>query len=295
MKRKLPSLLAIRYFESVGRHLSFTAAAAELNVTQAAVSHQVRQLEERLGQQLFMRLHHRIELTGQGAQLLAACTRCLDDLEEVFTRLSNQRTAAPLILSVTPLISARWLLPRLNDFLQDHPETDIVLRNSLKSPLIDLEDFDIKIFYSTERLADPNFELLFTDRLLPICSPAISESGLAVTDEAFAKFNLVHEFDQEWWSSWCEKAGLSPELAKRGLTVDDPVVLEKAALVGHGLILGSAIFTNDRLEAKELIFPFGKDTGSSIYYYAVTKSQSPRPDVTVLRAWITDNAKRIHD
>jgi LysR family glycine cleavage system transcriptional activator len=293
MKRKLPSLLAVRYFESVGRHLSFTAAAEELNVTQAAVSHQVRQLEERLGHQLFVRLHHRIALTETGEQLLAACTRCLEDLEEVFRRLGNQQEAAPLVLNVTPWISARWLLPRLNDYLSKHPDTDIVLHNSLKSPLSDSEEFDLKIFYSGERLNDSTFEILFTDQIVPICSPTIASPGKSLTETEFVGLNLVHEFDHEWWTTWCERAGLGPDLAKRGLIVDDPVVLEKAALLGHGLILGSETFTRDRVVAGELIYPFGTSVSIPIYYYVVAKSPSPSSSVCQLKSWIIENARQI--
>lgn len=286
MNRKLPSLLAVRYFESVGRHLSFTLAAHELNVTQAAVSHQVKQLEEKIGTQLLTRLHQRVELTPEGEALLKTSIECLDMLAETFDSISSSKSNRRVVLSVTPLLSAHWLLPRLNRYLADHTSADIVLHNSLKTPTKDTDDFDLKIFYSAEQLNDSNYDPLLTDELLPICNASMTQGIIPLPLSEFSKFNLVHEFDHSWWEAWCELANIDPFLAHRGMVVDDPVVLEKAALVGHGLVLGSASFMRDRIESGELITPFGLSPTFKIHYYLYTKPTARGKAISDLREWI---------
>jgi len=171
MNRKLPSLLAVRYFEAVGRHLSFTLAANELNVTQAAVSHQVKQLEERIGTQLLIRLHQRVELTPAGEVLLKVSIECLDKLAETFESISSaSKSNHRVVLSVTPLLSAHWLLPRLNSYLADHPSADIILHNSLKSPTEDHEDYDLKISTRLISLKTPTMSFFW----LMSCSPRVT-------------------------------------------------------------------------------------------------------------------------
>src|SRR5690625_2257759 len=155
MKRKLPSLLALRYFESVGRNLSFTLAASELHVTQAAVSHQIRLLEKEIGVKLFTRLHQRIELTPEGMQLLHVASECLDRLADTLGEISGKGCSERIHLSTPPLLSARWLMPHLNESLELAKHTEIVLHHSLALPNDHHPKATLNIFSSPRHATPP--------------------------------------------------------------------------------------------------------------------------------------------
>lgn len=290
MKRRLPSLLAMRYFESVGRNLSFTLAANELCVTQAAVSHQIRTLEEDLGVRLFTRLHQRIELTAEGLELLDAATDCLDRLADTVGRISGRAPAERIRLSITPLLSARWLVPRLRGFLRSAGNTEILMHHSLEPPNEREPRFDLKVFFSVGPGEVPDCDHLFTDRLVPMCSRALVQGPAAGLDPAaVAAFDLVHEFNHEWWGEWCARCGLDRALVQRGIVLDDPAVLETAALSGNGLILGSSLFLRERLETGALVLPFGAEPGIEIRYHLVTGNRHDRRSaVTGFRRWLLE-------
>lgn len=288
MNRRLPSLLAVRYFESVGRNLSFTLAANELNVTQAAVSHQIRLLEEELGVKFFTRLHQRIELTPEGLQLLDVATECLDRLADTFDLVSGRDRSERIHLSTTPLLSARWLMPQLGDYLNNAKNTEIILHHSLEPPNDREPKFDLKIFFSTEPLEDAGYDFLFSDRLVPVCSPSLLKEGSSESrTELLSRVGLVHEFNYDWWGEWCRRSGLDPALTQRGIVLDDPAVLENAALLGHGIILGSTLFLKDKLEKGDLVLPFGADPSFAIFYYLLTKpARASRRSVSNFRRWL---------
>jgi len=286
VKRRLPSLLALRNFESVGRNLSFTLAAAELNVTQAAVSHQVRLLEEEIGVKLFERFHQRIELTAEGGQLLDVATECLDRLADSVDQISGRGRAERIHMSVTPLISAHWLMPSLGAYLARHPDAEIILHHSLEPPTERDVRFDLKIFFSPVRLENPAYQFLFADALAPICRPDLVR-GLALPLETIlAKLSIVHEFNYDWWIDWCRRSGIDAKVVERGIVLDDPAVLENAALLGRGVILGSMQFLGERLRSGDLVLPFGKDHALDIYYYLASPRHQRRRSVDDFRRWL---------
>lgn len=295
MKRRLPSLLAVRNFESVGRNLSFTLAADELNVTQAAVSHQVRLLEEEIGVKLFERFHQRIELTAEGAQLLEVATECLDRLADTIDVLSGRGRAERIHMSVTPLISAHWLMPRLGSYLAAHSNAEIVLHHSLEPPSERDAKFDLKIFFSPTKLDNPAHEFLFADALVPVSTPdLLRDLGRKPVEQILAKVNLVHEFNYDWWCEWCRRSGVDPTLVERGIVLDDPAVLENAALLGRGMILGSMLFLSERLRSGELVLPFGIAHTLPIFYYLSAPRRQSRPSVQAFRRWLTCLAQSQH-
>lgn len=287
MKQRLPSLLAIRYFEAVGRNLSFTLAANELNVTQAAVSHQVRLLEQELKTKLFTRLHQRIELTKQGIQLLAVASECFDKLSDVTNELSGSKRSSRIHLVVSPLFSAGILMPRLGDYLDKEKDTEIILHHSLAPPNESDQTYDIKLFFSHVPLNDDAYEFLFKDGLIPMAVPALWRGHEGETaSEYLSKVSVVHEFDYQWWEEWCERAGVQKSVVQKGIALDDPSVLENAALLGRGVILGSKHFLAERLRSGELIAPFGIENQIDIYYYLLGGSSQRRRDVAKFANWL---------
>lgn len=295
MKKKLPSLLGVRYFESVGRNLSFKLAATELNVTQAAVSHQIRFLEKDLGVKLFTRLHQRIELTKEGISLLEVATECLDRLSETFDHISGRTKSTRVHVNITPLLSAHWLMPQIYEFLDSkNGEVEIILHHSLEPPSALEAKYDIKLFYSTHVLSDPRYNFLFEDRIVPICSPRLlTRNGATDPSTLLSQARLVHEFNYDWWMEWCRKRSLDPSLAQKGLVLDDPAVLENAALQERGIILGSIDFLNDRLQSGELVLPFGPEPSIAIWYYSLLDQSRGRKRAAVdFYNWISERAER---
>ncbi|WP_167623980.1 LysR family transcriptional regulator [Paracoccus sp. AK26] len=287
MKQRLPSLLAIRYFEAVGRNLSFTLAANELNVTQAAVSHQVRLLEQELDVKLFTRLHQRIELTEKGLELLEVSAECFEKLADVTNSISKGKRTSRIHLSVSPLISTHVLMARIGEFLDAEKDTEVIIHHSLAPPNEREAPYDIKIFFSRTIISNESFEFVLQDKLIPMCIPALWRKNKGESPGNFLKqTGVVHEFDYQWWESWCEQTGVDKNIVRRGLALDDPSVLLNAALLGRGVILGSKRFLADRLRAGELIAPMGEQDGVDIYYYLCTNKTQRRRDITKLSAWL---------
>ena len=288
MSRNIPSLLALRYFEAAGRNLSFKLAAEELNVTQAAVSHQIRFLETHLAVRLFRRLHQRVELTGEGEELLEATTEYFDGIEEACGRINARRGYNRVHLSITPLLLSRWLLPDLEEFLGPVPMSDIVLRSSLAPPAEDDQGFDLKIFFSSKEISQSGYTPLMKDLLVPMCHPCLLKDLPAHdVDTVIRSLRLVHEFDHQWWEQWLTITGLDPKRARRGIVVNDPGVLENAALLGKGLILGSTMFLAEHLASGRLVQPFEDQISLPVYYYMFAKPASQkRKRILQLSSWL---------
>lgn len=289
MKQRLPSLLAVRYFEAVGRNLSFTLAATELNVTQAAVSHQVRLLERELGVTLFTRLHQRIELTSQGSDLLEVATECFDKLSDVTNSLTGRKRASRIHLSISPLLSAEMLIPRIGEFLDANENTEIILHHSLTPPKERDTAYDIKLFFSRTPLSEQSYDFLFKDELVPMCATSLWRGNEDSTPQSFLeRSTLIHEFDYRWWEEWCDKAGVDRHVVQRGIALDDPAVLANAAVLGRGVVLGSRHFLAGKLLSGELVAPFGVSAEIEIYYYLFNNTGKQRGVIGKLISWIED-------
>ncbi|MAY33044.1 MAG: hypothetical protein CMM86_10615 [Rhodovulum sp.] len=287
MKQRLPSLLAIRYFEAVGRNLSFTLAANELNVTQAAVSHQVRLLEQDLGVKLFTRLHQRIELTECGMELLDVSIECFGKLSDVTSNISSGKKTSRIHLSVSPLISANVLMPKIGEFINSEEDVEVIIHHSLAPPNDREPPYDVKLFFSRAPINSESYEFILNDKLIPMCVPALwREHENETAAEFLQKSNIVHEFDYQWWEQWCELSGVDKSVVQRGLALDDPSVLENAALLGRGIILGSRRFLAGRLLSGELITPLGADNGIDVYYYLAINKTQRRRDVARFANWL---------
>ena len=294
LRQRLPSLLALRYFEAVGRNLSFTLAANELNVTQAAVSHQVRLLEQELGAKLFLRLHQKIELTAHGNELLEVAIECFSKLAEVTSGIAKGERSSSVLLNVSPLLSAHVLIPRFSEFVATEPNINVIFRHSLAPPNDREGPYDIKLFFSRTPLDNPAYELLLTDRLIPMCAPSVWRGCEAkLPQKALEATDIIHEFDYQWWEEWSDRASVDRSVVQRGIVLDDPSVLENAALLGSGIILGSKRFLAGRLQAGELVAPLGEDYGIDIYYYLVVGLAQKRRGVAKLANWIRKISKDI--
>lgn len=297
MARRLPPLNAIRAFEAAARHLSFTKAAEELFVTQAAVSHQIKALEAALGLQLFRRFNRRLMLTDAGQAYLPPLREALDGIAAATERLRAAEQTGSLKVSVLPSFAAKWLLPRLSRFRDRHPEIDVLV--SASNALVDFarEEADIAIRYGFGRYPGLEVEFLMGDRIFPVCSPKLLETGPPLRGPANLRHHtLLHDADalateSESWRVWLEAAGVSGVDPSRGPGFSDSSMLLQAAVDGQGVALGRSALAALDLEAGRLVQPFGPSIPSNLSYFIVTpRGAGERPKVRLFHDWLLEEA-----
>src|SRR6185312_1409960 len=216
MTARLPSLNGLRAFEAAARHLSFTLAASELNVTQTAISHQIRRLEDELGIKLFIRQNRALALTPKAREYLPGIRAAFNDLRLATDRI--QRRGADRVLTVSTLASlaAKWLLPRLSGFQEAHPDIDVRITTS--TSLVDFRDGDVDaaIRYGRGEWPGLRADWLMADELFPVCSPALLKGPRALKrPEDLANHVLLHSSNNDDdWRLWLTAAGLPTDISK---------------------------------------------------------------------------------
>jgi len=260
MPRRLPPLNALRAFEASARLRSFVAAAAELHVSAAAVSQQVRRLERYLETTLFNRLARGLVLTEEGRDYLPELTAGFALLGESTARLRSQRTGGVLTLTTLAAFANGWLLPRLARFRERAPRIEVVLRTSRSLADFKREDIDLAIRFAPAPTRGLQGELLCGEELFPVASPALfGGRRMPATLAALAEYPLLHDVDahpeQPWmsWRAWFERAGLDPTRAVRGPQFTDSVVLIGAAVAGLGVALGRGPHVSPLLARGQLV------------------------------------------
>ncbi|MCG8475450.1 MAG: LysR family transcriptional regulator, partial [Cytophagales bacterium] len=208
--RRLPSLNGLRAFEATGRHLSFTKAAEELNVTQTAVSHQIKGLEAQLGLKLFHRSPGRVELTREGRLLLPGLTEAFDRMTQAVEDVRPASDGRPLIVSVTPAFGSKWLAGRLGRFWRQHPEVELVIQHTMSLVGLTRDEVDVAVRFGDGDWPGLVAEKLVAKDMVPLCSPALLESAHPLRTPADLKhYTLLHEDDQEDWVEWLRIAGVT--------------------------------------------------------------------------------------
>ena len=282
----LPSLTAVRVFEAVARRLSFTRAAEELGMTQAAVSYQIKGLEERLGQPVFLRLGREIQLTRAGERLSAAATEAMSLLRNAVADITASGEG---VLAITCLhtLAVTWLVPRLGAFQLANPGVAVKLDTS--SRLIDLahEDFDVGLRAGSGDWPGIEAKFLFPSLFTAFCSPALCDRLKLTEPKQLLDAPLIGE--REDWEAWFSAAGLDyPESAgPPSIRYDVQQYDVAAALAGQGVALASPIFFEPEVEAGRLIRPFDITiSGVGDYYLAYPESRRRSPKITAFRDWL---------
>ncbi|MGH6754632.1 MAG: transcriptional regulator GcvA [Bradyrhizobium sp.] len=289
MGERLPSLPALRVFEAAGRLLSFTRAAAELHVTQAAVSHQIRTLEEQLGQPLFQRSTRRLELTAAGRMLLPAASSAFSTLERAVADLGRAR--AMLCVTASPFFGARWLAPRLGRFAGRHPDIEVSVRHTQVVLDLAAEGLDLAIRSGRGRWPGVEAELLVSLDLTPVASPdAATRLGPDVR-AGIGRATLLHSETHEEWADWLTIAGLDPRLSERGQVFDDEHVLVEAALSGQGLALVESSLVAKEIEAGQLVEVADLAIESCGYYLVYRPGGLETPKVRAFRDFVMAEAR----
>lgn len=298
MTRNLPPLNSLRAFEAAGRHLSFSRAADELHVTPAAVSHQVKHLEDWLGVPLFRRLPRGLLLTDAGQICLPQIGESFDGLAAAVGKARSLKDDTVLTVSVMPSLAARKLLPALPRFQSLHPDIDLHLLTTTRSVDLARDGIDLAIRYGRGDWPGLHAELLRTEVLFPVCSPALLEGAhpLGTPDDLrhhtllhdlFWKNNFVGAFPD--WATWLKTVGIDDIDPGHGLALTPSDMVFQAAIAGQGVALGRSVLVEDDLAAGRLVQPFGPTIALDWSYYLVSsRTAGDRPKVAALRQWVRE-------
>lgn len=294
--RPLPPIAAMRALEAAARHLSFTRAADELNITQSAVSHQIRHLEEFWGFPLFKRQNRGLLLTDQGEALAGVVRSFLEQMEQTLGRLAQSEVCGPLKVSLLQSFAVTWLVPRLPDFQAANPDIDVWI--STNDDPIDFADGEADLAI---RLGGGNYpalysELLLTENVFPVCSPRLVERmGMPEAPADLLHYPLMLRNNEErtsTWQEWFLRAGVeNPQLADGPRFPDTNMALQ-AALADQGVALARSAHVGDDLKAGRLIRLFDVEYPSNSAYYIVCPSgREGQPKIRAFRAWLQAQAK----
>ena len=297
MRRDLPPLNALRAFETAARLGSFTRAAEELCVTQAAVSHQIKALEQHLGVRLFERLPRQLVLTDEGAGYARALSKVFTGLgaatEKLRTRLARRAgaTAAAarvLTVSVIPSLAARWLVPRLGRFRALHPHIDVSVRPDNAPADFEKDAVDVGIRFGLGRYPGLRTVHLMDDESFPVCHPRLVRGRRALREPRDLRHHvLLHDDDPVDWKAWLRAAGVSGIDTRRGPLFTDASMVIEAALLGQGVALTRRVLAADELARGRLVRPFELSLPSPRSYYFVTlPSRASDPAIVAFRAWM---------
>lgn len=290
--RRLPSLNALRAFEAAGRHGSFSAAGRELNVTHAAISHQIRALEEELGAPLFHRTGRQVELTERGQKLLSVLSLAFEQMQEGWAQAAAKDNTT-LTVTVEPSFAARWLVLRLGKFNRAHPEIELRLLPS--SELVDFtrEDVDIGVRYGLGGWPDVVSEKLFEATVYPVCSPLLIDPKRPIRKpEDLKSYPLLHEETMQHWVNWLEQAGVkNPRWAERGPLFIEASLALQAAAGGLGVALANDTLAMADLAEGRLVRLFDMEMPDEEGYWLVYREGGlKKPRIAAFRRWIREEA-----
>jgi len=292
MSRRLPPLNALRAFEAAARHLSFTRAAAELHVTQTAISHQIKGLEERLGVRLFRRLPRGLLLTEEAQRYLPPVRDAFDRIAAATAQLAAAGSSGSLTVSVLPSFAAKWLVPRLGRFRAACPDLD--LRISASSQLVDFarDDVDVGIRMGRGRYPGLRVDRLFGESMVPVCAPELlSGPHLLCQPEDLRHHVLLHDDDHTGWQLWLQLAGVEGVHAARGPVFTDSAMVVQAAAEGQGVALARSVLAAGDLAAGRLVRPFEASVPHDLAYYLVSpEATAEQPRIRAFRAWLLAEA-----
>ncbi|MEP3275148.1 MAG: transcriptional regulator GcvA [Stappiaceae bacterium] len=297
MKRRLPSLNALRAFEAAARHLSFTRAAEELHVTQAAVSHQIKALETDLGVPLFLRVNRSLTLSDGGQTLFRGVSEALDIMTVSVERLYHHDQSGALIVSTMDSFAANWLVPRLGRFREAYPEIDVHLAISDARVDFGRANVDLAIRYGHGEWADLHIEKLMAEQKYPVCAPGLLEGDFPLRQPSDLKnFTLLHDDMRVDWRMWLMAAGETGVDASKGPGYHHSNLALQAAKQGDGVALARSVLVAEALASGQLVKPFDFMLPAEYAYYVVCpEANLARPKIRVFRNWLFEEVGPVAD
>jgi LysR family glycine cleavage system transcriptional activator len=303
MPRDLPPLTALRAFEAAGRHLSVTRAADELSVTAAAISHQVKALEDYLDVRLFRRNGNSLFLTDAGQTLLPGLRAGFAELERAISALREHDLRGAFVLSVAPVFATKWLIPRLDGFHASHPDIDVRISATLALADFERDGVDAAIRVGRGRYPGLVAHRLFGESVVPMCSPALlkRERPLAVPEDL--RHHVLLHFDwpaQEQvtpdWGTWLRSTQVKGIDSTRGPRFTQPDYAMQAAVDGAGVVLGWRSLAQADLDSGRLTIPFDLPLQMDVAFYFVYPERSAeRPKLARFREWLLSQTVPSHE
>jgi LysR family glycine cleavage system transcriptional activator len=303
-RKRLPPLKALKAFEAAARWGSFARAAQEMFVTQTAISHQIKLLEEHLGCLLFVRLPAGLALTPQGQAIYPAISAGFEHFESAMTLLPRpaQATSQVLVVSALPSFTQEWLMPRLVDFRTRWPNVDVLIQTDYRMADLSGDTADVAIRFGRGGFSDDlRHDLLSTETVTPVCSPSLlkrrpceyQRHELSSFTLLNSSVRMVHE---PWisWGLWLEELGMDASDVAAGPRFSDPLLILRTAMAGGGMVLGRSMLVRDHLQSGRLVAPFPdwvKPILSS-YYVVSTIEKAKLERVSVFREWLLETARR---
>ncbi len=288
MSRRLPPLNALKAFEAAARQLSFTRAAEELFVTQAAVSHQIKALEEHLGIKLFMRKNRSLLLTEEGQGYFYDIKDIFSQLLEATEKLLAKGAKGALSVSLPPTFAIQWLVPRLNQFSEQHPEIDVRIKavDDEEGSLTD--DVDVAIYYGRGNWPNVSADKLHTEYMIPVCSPLLMNDVKPLnTPLDLRHHTLLHDMTRETWKDWMKSAGVKGVNVTHGPIFSHSSMVLQAAIHGQGVALGHSVLAKPEIDSGRLVCPFNEVLVSKNAYYVVCReSQAELGKISAFRDWM---------
>ncbi|AVH43084.1 LysR family transcriptional regulator [Agrobacterium tumefaciens] len=288
MVRQFLPLNGLRAFEASARHLSFTRAAIELCVTQAAVSQQVKGLEKRLGVSLFQRLPRGLKITAEGEALLPTVTSSFDQMATTLDRIEAGQVRELLFLGVVGTFAVGWLLPRLKAFQKQHPFIDV--RVSTNNNRVDMaaEGLDFAIRFGQGSWHGTDAFRLFEAPLSPLCTPKLAETLKTPAD--LMEATLLRSYRADEWSNWFAAAGVTPAAqVNAGIVFDTSLGMMEAALQGLGVALAPPSMFSRHLASGAIIQPFPVTISLGSYWLTRLQSKPPTPAMQAFSDWMFES------
>ncbi len=295
MLTRNPPFAALRALEAAARHLNFTRVAEELNVTQSAVSHQIRHLEELWGLKLFDRPPRGLVLTRAGQALAPVVRRFLDDLERTLDTLQTEHRRAPLRVDMLQSFSLKWLVPRLGGFHDEHPDIDVWISTHDELINFSTQDVDVAIRLGQGEYPGLHSNLLLREYVFPVCSPAFMKDQEPLVDpvDLLSSSLLLRLGDPAHpnWQDWFAKAGVDGATLIEGSRFPDSNMALQAAMDGQGVALARSAHVCADLKAGRLVRLFDVDYPSSVSYYLVCPEvTAQKSHIQAFRQWLLAEA-----
>lgn len=300
MSIELPPLNGFYVFESAARHLSFTLAAKELFVTQAAVSQQIKQLESQLGFKLFHRLTRQLALTEEGKRLANEVRLMLTRLSNVIDELKAEESSGTLTVSTISSFAMKWLIPRLQLFHQEYPEISLQLHTSNHPVDFRTENIDMAVRYGRGNYKGVSTTFMMRDQIFPVCSPELLKSKGPIKAPAdLCNHVLLYDSAQDQltkkerdWSTWFTKVGVTDFQIRDSMSLSGTHMALEAAIAGQGFALGRTSIASHDLKLGRLVRPFNYRVEADNAYYIVSPTETAdKPKVKIFREWLLENAK----
>jgi LysR family glycine cleavage system transcriptional activator len=292
MRQRLPPLNALRAFEAAARHESFTRAAAELSVTQGAVSHQVKALEAQLGVRLFNREHQKLVITEAGRDYLVAVRDGFDRIALGTERLLQRQNAGVLTVSTSPDFAAKWLVHRLGSFIEAHPEIDLRVSATLHHVDFAREEVDLAVRHGDGNWPGLDAARLSPEQLFPVCSPKLLRARRRGNKSAdLLKYPLIHMDTRADWRKWLQAAEVDQAGVTHGPVLNRASMVIDAAINGQGIALARTTLSAWDILNGRLVRPFPETLRLTKSYWIVCpKATATLPKIVTFRDWLVAEA-----